>query len=229
MCADHGGWKLYIQLYFNCQPANLLTRTPVNSRGKSKQSKYLRRPPYIHGRLAAASDSPKITHALYASISRRTACPASGFGSGGPPRQIEEGGKGVEGAVAVPAGEVAVVHGQRPEGILPRLLLRQARRHHLVPDGDRGRRFCRGGGTSRRDGRRAAAGSDPRCRASRAAPQDAVRCDGAISEILRRHFGLAQRSESARLSRRPRDFAGRAVAVSHRLCLRRALCAEGVS
>src|ERR1700733_468697 len=147
---------------------------PVNSGKNPNNLRILTRPPYIHGRLAAASDSPKITHALYASISRRTACPASGLGSGGPPRQVEEGREGVEGAVAVPAGEVAVVHGQRPEGILSRLLLRQARRHHLLPDGDRRRRFYGGGRTAGVDGRGAAAGGDARCRASRAAAQDAA-------------------------------------------------------
>ncbi len=65
---------------------------------------------------------------------------------------------------------------------------------------------------------RAAAGGHARCRASRAAPQDAVRRDGTGREILRRHAGLAGRRQGARLSRRPRDFAGHAIAVSHRLC-----------
>jgi len=37
-------------------------------------------------------------------------------------REIEAGGARVERAVAVSAGEVAVVHGQRPEGFLSRLL-----------------------------------------------------------------------------------------------------------
>src|ERR1700733_4075563 len=140
-----------------------------------------------------------ITHALHASIPYRTACPASGFGSRAPPRQVEEGGTGGEGAVALSTRKVAVVHGQRPEGILSRLLLGQAWRHHLVPDGDRGRRLPRSGGGAGLDGGPAAARGNPRCGASRAASQDSVRRDGAGSEILRRHARLAQWRESARL------------------------------
>ncbi len=98
-----------------------------------------------------------------------------------------------------------------------------------LPDGDRRRRLHRSRRAAGLDGRRAAAGGDARCRAARAAPQDAVRRDGTGREILRRHAGLAQRRQGARLSRRPRDFAGDAVAVPHRLCARRTLCAEGAS
>ena len=97
-------------------------------------------------------------HALHARVPRRTARPASGFGSRGPARQAEEGRPGVQGAVAVPAGKVALVHGQRPEGLLPRLLLRQARRHHLVLDGDRGRRLRGSRRAAGVDGRHGAAG-----------------------------------------------------------------------
>src|SRR5258708_22896930 len=86
----------------------------------------------------------KSLNALYAPIPRRTARPASGFGGRGPAREVEEGRARVERPVAVSAGEVAVVHGQRPEGFLPRLLVRQARPHHLLPARDRGRRIHRG-------------------------------------------------------------------------------------
>ena len=55
------------------------------------------------------------------------------------------------------------------------------------------------------------------CGAARAAPQDAVRRDGTRREILRRHAGVAHWGQGARLSRRPRDFAGHPIAVSHRL------------
>src|ERR1700722_14570336 len=80
-------------------------------------------------------------HALYAAISRRAARAASGFGSRGAAREIEKGGAGVEGAVAIQQGEDAVVHGQRRQGLLPRLLLRQAWQHFRLYDGDRGRQL----------------------------------------------------------------------------------------
>ena len=179
--------------------------------------------------LARVPNSAKLIHALHTSISRRTARPPSGLGSRGQAREVEEGRAGVEGAVAVPAGEDALVHGQRPEGILSRLLLRQARRHHRLPDGDGGRRFHRGRRAARCDGRAAATGSDPRRRAARGAPQDALRRDGARREILRRHTGLAQWRQGARLSRRPRHLACDATAISARLCAARSLCAEGAS
>src|SRR5689334_13989033 len=81
-------------------------------------------------RILANSTLPPIciaTHALHAPIPRRSARPASGFGSREQARQVEEGRTGVEGAVAVPAGEDAVLHGERPEAVLSRLLHRQAR------------------------------------------------------------------------------------------------------
>src|SRR5712675_1269864 len=94
------------------------SRPPVNSREKADNHRILPSHPYIPNRLAPCLDSAKITHALYAPIPRRAARPASGFGSRGQAREIEAGGQGVEGAVAVPAGKIAVVHRQRPEGIL---------------------------------------------------------------------------------------------------------------
>src|SRR5882672_2155242 len=203
-----------------------MTAAPVNSREKVNNLRILADAAYIHDRLAAAPDSHKIPYALYASIPRRAACPASGFGSRGPAREVEAGRARVERLVAVSTGEVAVVHGQRPEGFLPRLLVRQAWRHHLLPDGDRRRRLRRSRRAAGADGGRAAACRHTRCRASRAAAQDAVRRDGSCREILRRHLGLAPWRQGARLSRRPRDFAGRPVAVSHRLRARRTLRTE---
>src|SRR6187399_1286571 len=99
----------------------------VNSRENPNNLRILREPPYIHGRLARPDDSARITHALYAPIPRRTARPASGFGSGGPAREAEEGGARVQGAVAVPAGEDAVLLRQRREAGLVRLLVRPER------------------------------------------------------------------------------------------------------
>src|SRR3981189_979555 len=133
------------------------SRPPVNSPDKPDNLRILATRPCIPNRLAPPLDSAKITHALYAPIPRRAARPASGFGSRGQAREIEAGGQGVEGGGAVPAGEIAVVHRERPEGILPRLFLRQARRHHLLPDGDRRRRLY--------GGRRAAGGDGPRAAA----------------------------------------------------------------
>src|SRR5258705_13535470 len=147
-----------------CQLSNVaLTQAspPVNSRENPNNLRILARRPYTDGGLAAAPDSPRITHALYAPIPRRAARPASGLGGRGQAREVEEGGAGVEGPVAVSAGEDAVVHRQRPEGILPRLLLRQARRHHLLPDGDRGGRLRRGRRAAGVDGGRAAARGHP--------------------------------------------------------------------
>src|SRR6187200_2013017 len=93
------------------------TTEPVNSRENPNNSRNSPRPPYIHRRLARASDSgQKSAHALHAPISRRSARPASGFGSRRPAREVEAGGAGVEGAVAVPAGEITIVYRQRPEG-----------------------------------------------------------------------------------------------------------------
>ena len=57
--------------------------------------------------------------------------------------KLRKQGREFIGPVAVQQGEVALVHGQRPEGLLPRLLLRQARRHFRLRDGDRGRRASR--------------------------------------------------------------------------------------
>src|SRR4029079_16667195 len=93
-----------------------MTEGAVNSVENPNSLRILRSPPYIHGGLANMLESGLTTqgpnhHALYAPIPRRAARPASGFGSRGPAREVEEGGKGVERAVAVPAGEVALVHG----------------------------------------------------------------------------------------------------------------------
>ena len=134
----------------------------VNSGEKANNLRILPRPPYIHDRLARTSYTgthhpmrftPQFLDDLRARL------PVSEVV--GRRVKLKRAGQGVEGAVAVPAGEVAVLHGQRPEGILPRLLLRQARRHHLLPDGDRGRRLHRGGGAAGADGRPGAAGRRP--------------------------------------------------------------------
>src|ERR1700730_1750149 len=69
----------------------------------------------------------RITHAFSAAIPRRAARPASGLGRRRPAREAQEGGTRVEGALALQQGAHALVHGQRPEGFLSRLLVRQAR------------------------------------------------------------------------------------------------------
>src|SRR5207302_5540470 len=84
-----------------------MTDMAVNSREKPNNLRILPARPYIHDRLATASRlRPKSPHALHAPIPRRTARPASGFGSRGPARQAEEGGAGGQGAVAASAGAV---------------------------------------------------------------------------------------------------------------------------
>src|SRR3954465_1279063 len=123
-------------------------------------------------------------HALHAPIPRRAACQAFGLRSRGQARQAEEGGAGGEGAIAVPAGKDAVLLRQRPEGLLPRLLLGQARRHHQLHDGDR-RPAVRGGrGAARQYG-----GAAPPRRAARSGaglPLPAVTPDAARQEQRRR-------------------------------------------
>src|ERR1019366_10017066 len=113
-------------------------------------------------------------------------------GSRRPPREAEEVGARVERAVTVPAGENTLVLCQRSEAGMVRLLVRQERQYFRLSGSGRRTFLSRSRRTSRRDGRLAAAGGDTRCRAARAAPQDAVRCDGTGCEVLRRHAGLAQ-------------------------------------
>src|ERR1700694_5295354 len=111
---------MYIQSYFFLikgpgafRLASRPLRSPVNSREKTNNLRILGRAPYIHDRLAKASRlNDNLTHALYAPIPRRTARPASGFGSRRPAREVGAGGARVEGPVAVPAGKIAVVHRQ---------------------------------------------------------------------------------------------------------------------
>jgi len=123
--------------------------------------------------------------------------------------KLKKGRARVERPVAVSAGEVAVVHGQRPEGFLPRLLVRQARRHHLVPDGDRGRRLHRGRRAVGADG-----GACPLARRPHPTParhEQRRKTLHDVMELAAKFFAdtLASRHVAprrARLSRRPRDF-----------------------
>ena len=183
------------------------------------------------GRFRNGPCSTKEHHALSAPIPRRAARPAAGLGRGRPAREAAQGGARVEGAVALQQGEVALVLRQRPEGLLPRLLLRQARRHLRLRDGDRGRQLPRSRGAA---GRRSPAFPLPQVVAARpsaqeTAPQDAARRDGARREILRGPARRPRRRQGARLSRRPRARLRHPAQVPHRLCAERALRAEGAS
>src|SRR5215216_2330010 len=99
--------------------SGLVLRTPrndagaVNSGEKPNTLRILPARPYIHGRLARPCDSAKFNYALHAPIPRRAARPASGLGSRGAAREAEKGGARVQGAVALPAGEDAVLLRQR--------------------------------------------------------------------------------------------------------------------
>ena len=175
-------------------------------------------------------DSAKIlTHALHAPIPRRTARPASGFGSRGPARQAEEGGAGVSRGCRRSSRRRRRPSSSTIRSGLVRLLVRHERKHLRFRHGNRGRVVSGSRRAAGFHGRHGAAGGDARRRAARAAPQDAARRDGTRRKILCRHAGLAQRRQGARLSRRPRDHAGDAIAVSPRLCAAGSLCAEGAS
>ena len=93
-----------------------------------------RKPPPI-----SPGPSPTRTHALSAPASSTRSAPGFRVGGGRGKRvRLQQGGARVEGAVALQRGEDAVLLRQRPEGLLPRFLLRQARRHLRLRDGDGG-------------------------------------------------------------------------------------------
>ena len=65
-------------------------------------------------------------------------------------REAREAGQGVARALALQRREDALLLRQRPEGLLPRLLLRQAWRRLRLSDGDGGTFLPRGGRAARR-------------------------------------------------------------------------------
>ena len=121
------------------------------------------------------------------------------------------------GPVAVQRREDAVVFRQRPEGLLPRLLVRQARRRLHLPDGDRRARFSRGGGEGGGDGGPADAGAQPRGRGARPAPRRAARRAGPRRRDLRNDAQRSGRRQGARLSFRSRRRSRRPAPVRPRL------------
>ena len=137
--------------------------------------------------------------------------------------------------VAVQRREDAVLHGQRPEGLLSRLFLGQARRHLHLPDGDRGPELPRGGRAARRRWRAC------RCRRARAKARSASRnapactkCWRSPPSIFETTLARAGRRQGARLSRRsaPRRRRRSALSASatrppERFALRDALAAQG--
>ena len=121
-------------------------------------------------------------------------------------------------ALALQRREDAFLLRQRPEGLLSRLLLRQAWRRLHLSDGD-GRDFLsRGRGAARRHGGPAHAVGDRRGAREGQEARDADRGPRvgrrAFPEAASRPAG----ARGARLSRAARDFARRAVAVSPRVC-----------
>ena len=110
------------------------------------------------------------------------------------------------GPVAVQRGEDAVVFRQRPEGLLPRLLVRQARRRLHLPDGDRGPELSRGG---RAAGRRwpglPCRAATPRRRGARQEARAAcIDVLALAAEIFEADLHRPGRRQGARLSLRPR-------------------------
>src|SRR5205085_4056086 len=75
----------------------------------------LRPTPYMPNPLAGISGTQSILapHALHAAVSRRAPRPASRLRGRRQAREAAQAGQGVQGAVAVPAGEDAVLHRQR--------------------------------------------------------------------------------------------------------------------
>ncbi len=100
--------------------------------------------------------------ALPARTARRDPRPAARLGEWWAEGAAEEGGPRVEGAFALQRREDAVVLRQRPEAVLSLLLLRQARRHLHIPDGNGGAVVPGGRRAPCRRGGRAAAEADLR-------------------------------------------------------------------
>ena len=89
--------------------------------------------------------------------------------------------------------------------------------------------FPGSGRAAGRAGRRADAGDDARSAGARGATKDAARHRRAGGKILRGEFGVARRRARPRLSRRPRHYVGDAAEVPARLCVGRAIRAQGAS
>ncbi len=163
-------------------------------------------------------------HEIPARLPRRDPGPASGLGGRGAAGEAAQAGAGMGGPVAVQRREDAVVLRQRPEGLLSRLLVRQARRHLPLPDGDGGPELSRRG---RATGRRWRA---CRCRARPARKSSRRRSARVCLDVL----AMAARLFEANLQRpvgarargylvRPRARLRGAAAVLARLCRPRPL------
>src|SRR5215207_2424684 len=100
--------------------------------------------------------------ALPAPNPRRDPRPAADLGRRGQARAPEEGGAGMEGAVALQRGEDAVLLRERPEAVLPLLLLGKAWGHLHLSHGDGGPVLPRGRGAAGRRGGCALAATLPR-------------------------------------------------------------------
>ena len=150
--------------------------------------------------------------------------------------KLKKAGPGMARAFAVQRGKDALVLCQRPEAVLPRLLLGQERRHFHLPDRDGGPVVPRGGRKARQRGgrRHAAPGRRNRKRATAPAPA-CMRCWRSPRRLVRAQSQRADRRPRARLSRRPADRRARAARLRARLRgrrknsrLRDALAAKGV-
>ena len=134
----------------------------------------------------------------------------------------------MEGAVALQQGEDAVLHGQRPEGLLSLLLLRQARRRLRLRHGDRGPDLPGSRGEARGRSRPRAAEAGPAIRAHGQGTARPVRCARGGGAAFR---GSARGARWARGARSTPSGAGcrrdDAEGVPHRLRAERQGRAQG--
>src|SRR5262245_58777997 len=165
-CGTHSGYAVFVQgaetstippdvriMSLAAQiPILWITGTIVDRRAGAPRGSILASPANHLGNLSWSG-----LHAFFAPVSRRAARAPSGFGGGGPARQIEESWTGVAGGPAPPQREKGLVLRHPPGKGGGRLLLRQERQHLRLRDDDGGRDLPRGGRAARRPGRHGAA------------------------------------------------------------------------
>ena len=135
-----------------------------------------------------------------------------------PSRAAEARRTRMEGTVALQPGEDALLHRQRPEGLLSLLLVRQARRHLRLRHGDGRLELSRGGGEARRRRRASHAEARPAIRAhSQGAAWVFYDALEAAARPLRGGAWNARGPRCARLCRMARAHLGNDEGVPHRL------------
>jgi len=137
----------------------------VNSGEKPNSRRISSCSPYIHGRLANMLEfgpalKVQITQCALRPNSSKSCAPGFRFGSGGRRVKLKKR-TGVEGAVAVPAGEVALVTVNDQKGFYHDFSSGKHGDIISFSDGDRGRRLRRGRRAAGVDGRHGVAGRNP--------------------------------------------------------------------